>query len=258
MVGNFKDERIRYIKYDTNKGASAARNIGIKAARGKYIAFQDSDDEWMPEKLEKQVKAFTTAPPEVGVVYTGFYKIQNNKQTYTPSTKITPKEGYIFNSLLKGNFVASGAVLVRIKCFEAVGMCDESLFNLEDWDLFIRISRYYHFKYIDEPLLIAYYTQASITANKITLVKALKLVLAKNFDYIRKDRKLLAEHHAHIGKALCSNGEMSKGRSYFVKALKIYPLNFKYPSSILASLLGQDTYRVATLNYVKIRGLFSK
>ena len=66
-----KDKRIKYIKLKTNKGAATARNIGIKAARGEYIAFQDSDDEWMHEKLEKQVKVLDTSSKEV-VVYTGF------------------------------------------------------------------------------------------------------------------------------------------------------------------------------------------
>lgn len=58
VVKDFKDERVRYIRREKNKGGSAARNTGIKAARGEYIAFQDSDDEWLPEKLEKQMKAF--------------------------------------------------------------------------------------------------------------------------------------------------------------------------------------------------------
>jgi glycosyltransferase involved in cell wall biosynthesis len=258
MVGNFKDERIRYIKYDTNKGASAARNIGIKAARGKYIAFQDSDDAWMPEKLEKQVKAFTTVPPEVGIVYTGFYKIQNNKQTYIPSPKITPKEGDIFSSLLKGNFISPGTVLVRRECFGTAGMWDESLPNLEDWEWFMRVSRYYRFKYIDEPLLIAYHSQDSNSANISTLVKSAELILAKNFKDFIKDKKLLANYHSYIGKGLCSLGEMSQGRRYFVKAFKINPLNFKYPSAILASLLGQGTYNTVNSSYSKTRDLLSK
>ena len=80
-----KDKRIKYIKHDKNKGGSAARNTRIKNSVGKYIVFQDSDDEWFPEKLEKQMKIFETASLEVGVVYTGFWRIKDNKKTYIPT-----------------------------------------------------------------------------------------------------------------------------------------------------------------------------
>lgn len=55
IIKTFKDDRIRYIRHESNAGAAAARNTGIKASRGEYVAFQDSDDEWLPEKLEKQM-----------------------------------------------------------------------------------------------------------------------------------------------------------------------------------------------------------
>jgi len=75
VVKNFGNDKIRYIRHEENKGAAAARNTGIRAARGEYIGFQDSDDEWLPVKLEKQIKVFETAPPEVGVVYTDMQRI---------------------------------------------------------------------------------------------------------------------------------------------------------------------------------------
>lgn len=70
IIKGIINERIRYIRHEKNKGAAAARNTGIKLAKGKYIAFQDSDDEWLRDKLEKQIKIFETVSPEVGVVYT--------------------------------------------------------------------------------------------------------------------------------------------------------------------------------------------
>jgi len=80
-----KDKRIKYIKHDKNKGGSAERNTGIKNSVGKYIAFQDSDDEWFPEKLEKQMEVFKNTSSKVGVVYTGFWRIKDNKKTYIPT-----------------------------------------------------------------------------------------------------------------------------------------------------------------------------
>ena len=66
------NKRIKYIRHEKNKGAAAARNTGIKIAQGEYIAFQDSDDEWLPNKLEKQMEIFESAPAEIGVVYTDY------------------------------------------------------------------------------------------------------------------------------------------------------------------------------------------
>ena len=66
VVKSFNDPRIRYIRHEKNRGGSAACNTGIRAARGEYIAFQDSDDEWLPEKLEKQMQVFENTPTGVG------------------------------------------------------------------------------------------------------------------------------------------------------------------------------------------------
>ncbi|MCK5177967.1 MAG: glycosyltransferase family 2 protein, partial [Candidatus Omnitrophica bacterium] len=72
LANDFNDERIRYVRHEQNKGEAASRNTGIKLAKGDYIASQDSDDEWLPGKLARQVEVFENSPPEVGVVYTGF------------------------------------------------------------------------------------------------------------------------------------------------------------------------------------------
>ena len=68
VVESFNNPKIRYIRHDINKGQSAARNTGIKNAKGKYIAFQDSDDEWLPEKLEKQMSCFESPSSHSGIV----------------------------------------------------------------------------------------------------------------------------------------------------------------------------------------------
>jgi glycosyltransferase involved in cell wall biosynthesis len=81
VIESFKEHRIRYIKHESNKGAAVARNTGIKFANENYIAFQDSDDEWLPEKLEKQMEIIEHASPRVGVVYTGYRRIIGNKET---------------------------------------------------------------------------------------------------------------------------------------------------------------------------------
>ena len=258
VVKSFNDERIKYLKHDENKGVAAARNTGIKVARGEYIAFQDSDDEWFSQKLEKQMKVFEAASPEVGVVYTGFWRIESNKKIYIPSEKVARKEGNIHAELLRGNFVDTPTAVVKKDCFAKVGIFDERLPRLQDWELFIRISKDYHFKCVDEPLLISYYQPHSISADQSALIRALKLILEKHFEDFKKDKRVLASFFANSGDLLCSGGEFRQGRSYLIKAVKAYPLNIKYLGAALASLLGQRVYNRAATSYRKIRDWFFK
>lgn len=171
IIKTFKDDRIRYIRHESNAGAAAARNTGIKVSRGEYVAFQDSDDEWLPEKLEKQMALFEQVSTETGVVYTGFWRVRNNQKTYIPPDGIKQKEGYIHRELLKRNFVSTQTVVVKKECLEKSGLFDERLPRLQDWELFIRLSKLYEFKYVAEPLVIAYFTPESISAKKDALIE---------------------------------------------------------------------------------------
>ena len=250
-----KDKRILYIQHEKNKGEAAARNTGIEVAKGEYIAFQDSDDEWLPEKLEKQMRVFATAPPEVGVVYTGFWRIENDKKVYIPFSWVKRKEGDIYEELLKANFIGTPVAIVRKECFEKAGLFDEMLPHLVDWELWIRISKFYEFKCVDEPLLTSPFTPDSISANKEALIKALKIILSKHFDDFAKNKKILSKHYFSIGINLCSSNEIKDGRKYFIKAVKANPLNVKFLLVVFLSFFGQNTYNKAVKSYQKIRGI---
>ena len=245
VVSSFNDERVRYIRHEENKGEAAARNTGIKVARGEYIASQDSDDEWLPEKLAKQIELFKNTLSKVGVVYTGFWKIENNEKTYIPFSWVNQKEGDIHKELLKGNFIGSPVTLIRRECFKKAGMFDEKLFHLVDWEMWLRVSKYYHFKYIDEPLVAAHYHSENVSANQSAFIQALELILEKYFDEFASDKKLLAKHYIDIGNLLVLNKETQNGRNYLIKAIKLYPFNIKLLSVILSTFFGLSVYKKA-------------
>ena len=255
VVKGFDDKKVRYIKHERNKGVAATRNTGIKATRSKYIAFQDSDDEWLPEKLEKQMAGFRNASSNIGVVYTGFLRIEGDKKTYVPSPEVTQKEGDIHNSLLRGNFVTPQAAVVKRECFEKAGMFDEGISGLEDWELWLRISKYYHFKCIDEPLIIVYSgTLGSLLANQGALARGYELILKKHCGDIKeKSRKLLASHYIAVGNNLRLSGEFKQGRKYLLKAAKAYPLSIKIFLVAFVSLFGQGTFDMAVKSYRKLK-----
>lgn len=238
LVAGFNDERIRYVRHEENKGEAAARNTGIKAARGDYIAYQDSDDEWFPEKLARQIKLLEDASPEVGVIYTGFWKTENHGRTYIPFSWVNQKNGDIHKELLKGNFIGSPVVLIKRECFSKVGLFDERLRNLVDWEMWLRISKHYHFRCVDEPLVVAHYDSDNVSDNPDSLIDALKLVLEKNHDEFEAEKKLLAKHWINIGNLLVATGKIKKGHRYIINALRLYPFSMRLLSSAFLGFFG--------------------
>jgi glycosyltransferase involved in cell wall biosynthesis len=220
-----KDNRIKYISFDANKGAAAARNAGIKMSKGEYITFQDSDDEWVIDKLEKQMKVIETSSENI-VVYCGFWRIDGDEKIYIPDINILNREGNINKELLKGNFVGTPSILLPKKNLEKVGMFDENLSRLQDWDLAIRLSKYYNFKLIDEPLYISYVLSDSISANYEALIIAMQIILAKYQDEIYKDHKIIKAWSIKfnsIAKYLLNNNDIKKAKQLYWRAIKLYP-----------------------------------
>ena len=89
------------------------------------------------------------------------------------------------------------------------------------------MSKYYQFKFIDEPLVIAYRQPDSISANQGAVLKALKQILETHFENIKQDKAILAGYYFWLGTLLCSCGKFSQGRGYFVRSVKAYPLDIR-------------------------------
>lgn len=242
VVKSFADKRIHYIRQKENRGEAAARNMGIQIARGEYIASHDDDDVWLPQKLEKQIKAFERVSHTVGVVYTGMERIEVDRKIYYPPSKVTQKEGNIHKELLKGCFLGHPTVLVRKECFEQVGMYDERLSYCVDWDMWLRVSKHYDFKFIDESLVVSCYTPVSMSSNQSTINRGTMLLLAKHFqDFRENDKESLARHYFNLGAGLCMNSDLTQlteGRRCLLKAARICPLHLEYILVGLVSLSG--------------------
>jgi glycosyltransferase involved in cell wall biosynthesis len=251
VVAGFDDERIKYIRHEDNRGAAAARNTGIRASRGTYVAFQDSDDEWLPGKLERQVKAFEEASPEIGVVYSSFWLIRERRRSLRPSrirklsailpSKTRRLEGAIYHALLRGNFVTTHAV-VRRECFDRAGPFDERLPRLQDWELWLRISKHYQFKHIDDPLVLVYHTPDSISADRSAIARAFELILEKHRETLQESAEFLAQYSYAMGDIACWSGELERGQSYLFRAVRLRPFNVMYWIAACASLLGCSAY----------------
>jgi len=150
ILSAYKND-IKVLKHN-NQGVSAARNRGIALASGRFIAFLDSDDLWMPNKLSTQVDFFNTNK-EALICQTEEIWIRNNVRV-NPKKRHKKLSGMIFEPSLCLCMVSPSAVMIKRELFETVGLFDESLPACEDYDLWLRISSGYPVYLIDTPLTI--------------------------------------------------------------------------------------------------------
>jgi glycosyltransferase involved in cell wall biosynthesis len=224
VVARFDDARIRYIKHDSRRGGGAARNSGIRASSSSFVAFQDSDDEWLPDKLERQMRHLREAPAEVGAVYCGYVRIgPGASENYFPQPGIARKEGNILESLLLKNFIGTPTLLVRRECFDRVGMFDERLSRFQDWELMIRIAGDFMVGFIPEPLVRAHYAGGNITSGHDRgLAEAEALILEKHRDAIAgAGGGILAYRLWHLSHLWFMCGEMATGRETLGRAMRV-------------------------------------
>ena len=161
VVAGFRDRRISYISLAHNTGAGAARNVGIRMARGKFLAFQDSDDEWLPSKLAKQMSAFERGSARLGIVYSDMQRIlDDGTATYFTAPSVTSDR--LINPAIRFYQVTDLGVqstVIKREYLDAAGHFNENLLALEDLEMFIRLSRRCEFHLLREPLVRYYDTQ---------------------------------------------------------------------------------------------------
>lgn len=188
VVRGMDDERIIYLRHDTNKGGSEARNTGIKQATGSFIGFLDSDDQWLPDKLERQLKQFE-GQPDVGVVYTGVQVVDEHNQ---PTRKIVPAyKGGILPKLFESNCIdTTSSVLVKSEVLDQVQGFDASLPSCQDWDLYIRLAQVTKFDFVKESLVLFYHHSGErITTNKKSVLTGHMSIFEKYKGLAKKQPK---------------------------------------------------------------------
>lgn len=172
-VERIGDDRLRYIRLERNSGPGHARNIGIQEAKYDYLAFQDSDDEWMPRKLELQMQKMLHSSKRFGAVYcrmNTLLRSTGERMLYPrlPSEGGGLVEGMIFDDMLRRNPIAMPTFLVRRECIEKVGGLKETLRCYEDWEWFLRIAKEYEIGFVEETLLLVHKMEVSVTTQSVT------------------------------------------------------------------------------------------
>lgn len=131
----FRDERLKVIRHDVNKGVSETRNTGIKTARGEWIAFLDDDDEWRPQKLERQLAFMKNTAPDADASATDVYNTAAKKhRAYSENVR---RKG-IDRAILHWEGFLPSTWLIKRGAFEKTGMFDSNFRRTEDWEWLLR------------------------------------------------------------------------------------------------------------------------
>ncbi len=205
---------IKYIKQDGNKGACAARNLGIKNSQGEYVAFLDDDDTWEPDKLEKQLERFAGTSDDVAMVYClgDVVDMSTNPPTVTDYyTTGLYKDEITFHDQLKYDYIGSTSQgLIKKKALLALGGFDESLPARQDYEMWLRISK--HYKIYGVKKVLFHYIQhgmEQITKSPKKAWTGYKIVYRKYYEDYKKDPD------AHVG-MLVRIVETVKDYNYFL------------------------------------------
>ena len=242
-----RDSRIKYI-WQENSGAPARpKNTGIKNAKGNYIAFLDDDDEWLSEKLEKQLELFEGLESDLGFVGCNILVINESNKKIWREYKIPRYSSQIFfEELLEGNFIlTSSSIMIKKEVLDKIGLFDENLKFADDWDLWLRIAKKYRFDFVPEFLIKYYIHEGSITPNLPPLKEAREFEFS--FTKYKSDYEkypfVYSIHLRKLASRYCASSQMNKGRKYYIKSIKTNPLNLKSYFYLFLSLLGAEIFK---------------
>jgi glycosyltransferase involved in cell wall biosynthesis len=205
------ESRIKLVISKRNLGVAHARNLGANKAKGKYLAFLDSDDKWVPEKLDLQVSFMDSLDETWGASYTGAKVNLINRKKVVES--IPKKSGYIFNELLRFNAqIWTPTFMVRSNIYDELGGMDEDFIRHQDLDFFRRVAERYKIAAIPVPL-----AELFVYTNKRFGIEHIR---AKELMYNRYWKKTLEIHGPWISSRiwgrewLVASGCMFRSRNY--------------------------------------------
>ena len=232
VVEGFDDPRVRYLAHDTNRGVSAARNTGIEASRGEYIAFLDDDDEWLPHKLNRQVECLEGRSDEWVVVYCDSRAVRHGASKHlrrllsdllpVGSRSMQPEGGAELIPLVLAmdlSLTAGSALVVRRDAIKYVEGFDERYQCYEDLDLLIRLLRIGKLAFVDEPLVVRHESGSrpanTVRAGKNTLFTKFSTEIA---EAERNGYDILGVHRFNMAKHYYTEGRFVDGTRYLVGA----------------------------------------
>ncbi len=222
------DPRVRYIRRARNGGAGAARNTGLAAATGEFVAFQDSDDLWLPNKLERQLAFMDGAPRAIGAV-TGAkilygcddrLRFGSGKVTLAPAPRgrLRIDEDQVAH-LLSENRISLQNALFRADCLPSRTWFDPVAKANEDWDFAIRLSQHTKICEDREPVVLAFMSGDSISSNPHRQITGVFRILRNNKRILKRYPRQHAALLFDVSRYLFKTGRSAWGQKFLVASL---------------------------------------
>lgn len=239
-----KYNNIKYYFSNENKGANYSRNKGAELANGEYLAFLDSDDRFLPTKIEKQVEVLKQfKDKDIGIVFTNIL-INNKAVAPISENKIIKLEDIVFRNKLGG----FSTVLIRKDIFFEIGKLDEDLLSCQDWNLYLKVLSKYKGYMLSEPLVKYFLQPDSISKNKYYVLKGHEIVLNRirkiNSKYHLVAEDLLIYHQNYLLGDIYRNFYMfNEAKKKYISCLK-YKFNPKIVLKLLSMSVGKKPYNI--------------
>jgi len=240
VVRSFNDSRIIYIKQQENISATDSLNRGLQIAKGEYIALQDDDDEWFPEKLEKQLQVFASGPIDLGVVYCWEEVFDYKNQKIIMRTKQNLR-GNIFLDLLAYPGHGGGSLMViKTKVFHQIPFVQETKLP-SDYFWCIKVAKYYKFDYVPEVLSRTnvnhlYGRLTDLACNDLNYKDVIELyekiltTFAEDFSHYPQKKKY---HYRAIINSAVKSKDFTKFIYYYPKAFRLMKWDYRYYGYLL-------------------------
>jgi GT2 family glycosyltransferase len=245
-------DRVSYVKQE-NKGAGAARNHGIKRSQGKYVAFLDSDDLWLPGKLTEQIPLLDRES-KIGLVYSDWAVVPEQGEAEPSYLRNRPAaSGHVFDELIQCGFILTSGTVVRRSCLDDVGYFDETLSIAQDYDLWLRICYRWKVALVNKPLVIKRNRGGNLSSNLpktgAERILLFEKVLQKFSDIAPRSRCLvrrqLALNYWDMGYHYFERMSLKEARKNFMSSLSHDWTNGRALGYLAASYLPAPVLRVA-------------
>lgn len=218
VVKGFDDPRVKYVRLPVNVGGGGARNAGIKESSGGLIAFQDSDDVWHREKLSCQLEVVDSSPERCGLWYTAFSRRYDaRKEKIIRPPKMVRGCFTVRERLLRGNFIGMPTVVIKRDLLVNSGGFHPSLRRFQDWELFLRLSMFSDFMFIDDVTVDTFFSHNSVTHDQYERSRSLIYIFVSNYRDIKADKELRCLWMLFLGQAFVYSGRLARAEFFLKK-----------------------------------------
>lgn len=201
VMASVTDSRVRYLPQEENKGACAARNLGVREARGEYVAFQDSDDTWHADKLERQLNYLMATKADIVFCAMNRHDEKSSRPIFIPLGYTKPQQ-ISYPDLLPYNLMSTQTIMGRRECFLDTPF-NEAFPRLQDWELVLRLAQKYTIWYDAAPLVEAYVQSDSISCHPQKGLWAIQRLIEQHWEALQQyplARIRMAQTYVHFAR----------------------------------------------------------